>query len=158
MPAEQHAEIKQALAASRLELLEMVAGFSEVDWETAVYSESAVWTIADLLRHLAEAERSMLALMQRIRQGEDGAPPDFDLDRWNASRIAKQKDKTPAEIISAMEANRINLLEFIDSLSPEDWQKKGRHGSLKIMTIEEICAIIAAHEMSHAAEMRRALA
>ncbi len=57
----------------------------------------------------------------------------------------------------AMEKNREDLLAFMDSLTEEDWQKKGRHGSLKIMTIEEICHIIADHEATHAADISAAL-
>lgn len=150
--------VKQDLIEARVQLLETIVGLSAEELETAVYSEETVWTVADLVRHLASAESSMTSLMQRIQAGADGVPPDFDLARWNASRIAKVKDKTPAEIIQSMSQNREQLFAFIDTLQPEDWDKQGRHGSLKIMTIAEICAVIAGHERQHSADIRQALA
>lgn len=150
--------IKEDLIDARVQLLETVVGLLEDELATAVYSEETVWTVADLVRHLASAESSMTQLMQGILAGGSGAPPDFDLARWNASRIAKTKDKSHAEIIQTMSQNRERLFAFIDSLEPADWDKEGRHGSLKIMNIAEICAIIASHDRHHLADIKEALA
>ncbi len=149
--------IKQDLIDARVQLLETIVGLSDEELATAVYSEETVWTVGDLIRHLASAESSMTRLMQGIQAGGDGAAPDFDLARWNASRIAKVKDKAHTEIIQSMSQNRERLFAFIDSLEPADWDKEGRHGSLKIMSITEICEIIASHERHHLADIREAL-
>jgi len=56
-----------------------------------------------------------------------------------------------------MADSRRALLGFIDSLEESDWDKKGRHASLKIMTIEEVCHLIADHEALHLTGVREAL-
>lgn len=150
--------IKQDLIDARIQLLETIVGLSAEELVTAVYSEETVWTVDDLVRHLASAESSMTRLMQGIQAGGEGAPPDFDLARWNASRIAKDQSTSYAEIIQTMSQNRERLFAFIDSLEPADWDKEGRHGSLEIMRIAEICEIIAGHERHHLVDIKEALA
>lgn len=153
----QQTELKAKLAENRAALFVLLNGLDEADWETAVFSEDTIWTVTDMVRHLESAERSMIALMANIQQGGEGASEDFDLARFNASRIKKAKEQQPPELMTTMEQNRENLLVFMDSLTEEDWQKKGRHGSLQIMTIEEICHIIADHEATHAHDIAQAI-
>lgn len=152
------AVIQEKLSATRQALLALVQGLEAAQWQTAVYADSADWTIADLFRHVVEAERGMTGLMMQIRAGGEGVPSDFDLNRWNASVVRKVKEKTVAELITAMEKNRAALLTFIDSLEKADWSKEGRHASLRIMSIEAICHLIADHEARHTEDMRLALA
>jgi len=95
--------------------------------------------------------------MQRIQEGGSGVPDDFDLSRWNARRVEKTQHKTPTDLINDMATNRNNLLQFIDTLEPDDWQKEGRHGSMRIMTIAQICHLIADHEQSHLTDIQNVL-
>ena len=154
---EQKANIQDKLAQNRAALFTLLQGLTDEQWQTAVFSEDTIWTVADMVRHLEGAERSMIALMANIQQGGEGASEDFDLARFNASRIKKSKEQQPLDLMETMEKNREDLLVFMDSLTEEDWQKKGRHGSLHIMTIEEICHIIADHEATHAHDIAQAI-
>ena len=149
-------ELKAKLAENRAALWAILQDLTDEQWETAVYSEQTVWTVSDIARHLEGAERSMITLMAQIREGGAGVPPDFDLARWNASRLKKAKEKRPSELLAGMEKNRAELLAFMDSLTAADWQKKGRHGSLRIMTIEETCRVIADHEATHMNDIKGA--
>ncbi|NJL55631.1 DinB family protein, partial [bacterium] len=63
--------------------------------------------------------------------------------------VQKAAEKTPNDLVAEFRQNRINLLSFIDTLHDEDWHKQGRHGSLRIMSIEEVCHLIADHELDH---------
>ena len=149
--------IEAKLALARQEFLDLITPFSESEWQVVVFSEGDQWTVADILRHLTGAEASMTRLAEIIRDGGEGAPPDFDLQRWNARGIKKSKAKDPQELIEEMSANRIKLFTFIDGLEPDDWSKSGRHGSLQIMSIEEILNQIANHESQHTLDIRKAL-
>ncbi|HMT22069.1 MAG TPA: DinB family protein, partial [Promineifilum sp.] len=84
-------------------------------------------------------------------------PADFDLHRWNQRVVAKSAEKGPDELLAGMAQSRAALLEFIDGLDETDWDKRGRHASLKIMSIEEICHLIADHEADHLRAIREAL-
>ena len=155
----QHAALKEKLAETRQELMEVARELDRQEWSHPVYAhdEEVQWTAGDLLRHLVWAEGGMLRMIQQVKEGGGGVPDDFDLDRYNASGVKKLKDKVPAELLAIMEKNRQQLLAFIEGLAPEDWQKEGRHGSGRMMTIEEVVEMIAGHEAQHLEDLRRAL-
>ncbi len=150
-------EIIQKLTETRRALMAFLQGLDEAQWETAVYSEGEMWTAADVLRHLVNAESGMTGLIVQWKMGKDPVSPDFDLARFNRSVIAKAKDKTPAELLAEMETNRANLLQVIDGLAGDDWQISGRHASLRILTIEQTCHLIADHEAMHLQDLQAAL-
>ena len=149
--------IKAKLTANRDSLLATVGNLTAAQWGTQAYSEGSEWAVIDILRHVADSERGMTNLMIQIKGGGEGVPTDFDLTRWNQRVVNKLADKGPQELLDGMMESRMALMGFIDSLEDGDWEKKGRHASLKIMTIEEICHLIADHEALHLAGVREAL-
>jgi hypothetical protein len=100
----------------------------------------------------------MTRLIENIRDGGEGASPEFDLTRWNDSRVKKARHKTIADLTADLTQNRTHLLGVIESLGEDDWDKRGRHGSLRIMSIEEILHLIADHEERHMGDIRQAVA
>ena len=149
--------IQAKLAASRDELNTTLRGLTPEQWSARAYSEGSEWQVVDILRHVADSERGMTSLMMQIKGGGEGVPADFDLSRWNQRVVNKLSDKGPQELLDGLMESRMALMGFIDSLEDGDWEKKGRHASLKIMTIEEICHLIADHEALHLAGVREAL-
>lgn len=157
MADERKEAIKAKLAANREAFMATMDELSAEQWDLQAYSEGSEWRVVDILRHVADSERGMTALMVQIKAGGGGVPEDFDLARWNQRVVNKLADKGPRELLAGMADSRQALLEFIDSLEETDWGKKGRHASLKIMTIEEVCHLIADHEALHLAGIHEAL-
>jgi uncharacterized damage-inducible protein DinB len=151
------AAVRQSLAAARQDLFTVLQSLDDDQWDSVIYSENESWRISDLLRHLNAAEYDMTQLIERIRSGESGVPEDFDLNRWNARSVRKALDKSPAQMMAEMEQNRKALLELIDSLQDDEWALEGRHGSLRIMSVEQILQRIADHEVEHAADIRESV-
>ena len=89
MSEERRTTICTKLTATRQALLSFLQELDESQWASEVYAEDQIWKVADVLRHLVDAERSMTRLVEVINQGGEGASADFDLDRWNARGIAK---------------------------------------------------------------------
>ncbi len=142
-------EIATKLNDSRHQLMALFEGLDEAAWETAVYDEGVTWTIADILRHLVDSEKGMTNMITQWQQDNDPIPSDFDLVRWNNRAVEKMAQKSPQELLQQMEINRANLLNVIDTLQEDDWGKQGRHASLRIMSIAQVCHLIADHETSH---------
>jgi hypothetical protein len=157
MESEKADGIKQKLNDTRRELIDLVSGLTDEQWYSAVFDDDSDWRAIDIVRHVADSERGMTNLMNQIKQGGEGVPPDFDLDRWNRRAVSKLQDKSPEELLEWMKESHTTLLSFIDTLEPGDWDKKGRHASLRIMSIEEICHLIADHEHMHLLGVRQAL-
>lgn len=153
----QKAQIHEKLNQTRATLFDCLQGLDTEEWQTAVQSEDARWTIADLVRHLISAEKGMTGLIVQFQQGNDPVPPDFDRERYNVRSVEKIQHLTPPEMLETMTANRNQLLQVMATLTPDDWQKSGRHASLQIMTIEEVCHVIADHETTHLADIQKAL-
>jgi uncharacterized damage-inducible protein DinB len=149
MYEETKVQIFQKLSGARQALVSVLDELELEQWEKTVYTEHADWTVKDLFGHLMDSERSMTRLVETIKEGGEGVPPDFDLNRWNARTIRKTTDLTTDEIRSEMITNRGRLLEMLYDMPDEDWTKKGRHGSLKVMSVEEILNQIADHENEH---------
>ncbi len=149
--------VLERIAGTRQELFDLLQTLNDADWQTQVYADGDQWNLLDLLRHMTSAEKSMTLLMENIRRGGEGTSSEFDLNRWNASQVRKQQDKTPAGLMAEMEANRQGLLAFVESLSAEDWEKQGRHGSGQVMSIYEIVKTIGLHEKMHLQDIRAVL-
>lgn len=154
---EKKAEIKAYLSDARTAVFTAVSPLIPADWAKPIYSEGSTWQISDILRHVADSQSGMMQLMQGIQAGGGGVPEDFDLARWNAKRVKKYEEKSPADLLAKLEQDQVDLFAFIDGLEAGDWQKSGRHASLRIMSIEEICRLIADHETLHADEITAAL-
>lgn len=149
--------IKQKLNETREEWLSVLNGLTAEQWQARAYSEGSEWRVVDILRHVADSERGMTGLMAQIKAGGEGVPPDFDLARWNKRVVDKLGDKQPEELLAGMAENRAALFAFMDTLDEADWDKKGRHASLQVMSIEEVCHLIADHEALHLGGIRDAL-
>lgn len=151
-------EIVAKLTETRAQLESFFAELDEGAWETAVYHEDTTWHMSDILRHLADSERGMTNMITQWQQGNDPIPADFDLARWNNRVIQKTAEKSPEELLTELQTNRSNLLAVLEGLETEDWEKRGRHASLRIMSIEEVCHLIADHEIDHLHVMQATLA
>ncbi|MFX1514036.1 MAG: DinB family protein [Promethearchaeota archaeon] len=150
-------ELNNKLKVVREEVIETIKNFSKNDLEKKVFSHKESWTIFEVIKHLNSSENGMIRLMQNILQGGEGVPEDFDLKRYNKRQVEKQVDISYEELLQNLEKNRKDLLQFMDTLEGEDFQKKGRHGSLKTMTIEEIINKIADHETDHLMKIKKIL-
>ena len=96
MSQEKKEAIKEKLTAVREETVRVLEGFTEEQWNAPVYSdEGAEWRVIDVVRHVADSERGMTALMAQFQAGGEGVPADFDLQRWNRRVVAKLQDKGP---------------------------------------------------------------
>ncbi len=146
-------EIVRRLNESRAYLNSVIRDLTSEQWEMPVQQTDARWTARQMLGHLRDAEKGMTGQITRIAAGQDGVPADFDLNRWNNRQIEKLADKSVAEIVSELETVRANLRGIIDALTDADLDKRGRHGSLQIMSIEAMLHLIAAHQMQHAPEI-----
>ncbi len=150
-------ELRQYLLTSRATLLDCLNSLTEEQWQTTVFSEENQWTVTDILRHLAEAQRGMNGQIVQIQAGGSGVPEDFDLNRWNARGVRKAQEKTPADLLAELEQGQAQALALLTTMQADDWDKKGRHGSGRILSIAEIFQIIGGHEVNHANDIRQAL-
>ncbi len=149
MSARTHDILKQ-LDQTRHTLRSVLDHLQLADWEKTIQDEDQKWTVRQIVSHLVDAQRGMTGQISRISVGEDTIPPDFDLNRWNRRAVEKQADKTPQELVTALEDGRTALKQVVNGLTDDQLDRRGRHSSLRIMSVEEIIRLIGTHEADHA--------
>jgi uncharacterized protein (TIGR03083 family) len=142
------------LAENRAYLLS-VAG--QIGPEQAVASsENPQWNVHDLLAHLAVAERGLQGTVQRFLVGQP-LPEGFSLDIWNQRQVAKQQERSVAELLASLESSRVETLALLDSLSDEQLAVRGLHPAGFESSVAGIFRVMALHELDHGQEIALAL-
>jgi len=149
--------IHQHLETTRATLFETVSGLTPDDWERPVASSEGAWTVKQALAHLASAEPGQLATGRRMLTGEAKLREDWNLSFWNRRQVEKRQDQSPEQLLNDLATSRRELLEWIDGLSEDDFEKSGQHARGDVITVEQLCLRIGQHEAEHTAQIRRAL-
>lgn len=126
-------------------------------WDTQVYSDGAQWTVVQLVRHLAISDAGQWGMAKNIIEGGEGVPADFDLERYNRRSVEKRAEMTVQEARQQLAETRGDLVLWLDTLDDDSLNREGRHGSMKIMTVEQILITMADHEQNHADDIARVL-
>jgi len=157
MSVDHKTQWQEKLTESRAALFALLNSLQPDQWNTPVFSEGDTWNVATVVSHLLDSERGMSIQIHKTRKGEETIPPGFDLDRWNAGVAKRVGNLSPAEIMVALETTRAKTLEVMNSLHDDDWSRTGRHPSRGVITIDQYYETIHAHELIHAADIRKAV-
>jgi len=116
------------------------------------------WTAFDVIGHLIHGERTdWLPRAQRILQfGETRAFDPFD-------RLAQQREsqgKSLPQLLDEFAAVRGENLRQLRTLNlqREDFSKRGKHPALGVVTLSELLATWAVHDLTHLHQISRILA
>lgn len=150
------ARLHDKLTAAVQETAARFQALSPDQWQTVIYADSG-WTAVDLLRHLIAAESGMGQLIANICAGGSGSSADFDLDRWNARQVAKQQDKTPAELLAALAETHRGTVARLAAIAPDEWERRGRHALVGDIAVKGLFKLIAEHQKMHLADLDAAL-
>jgi uncharacterized damage-inducible protein DinB len=143
------------LAAARGEILQTIEGLDEgaLTWKPG----DARWSIKETLAHLASAEGSHRQVAQAIAVGQTVDVPDFDLDTWNAARVAERRQQSMDEILEEMAAERQHTLSALHDLEDEALDRQGLHPALGETTVLKVFRVIPIHERWHLKDIRQLL-
>lgn len=126
-----------------------------LDTATAQQSSAAnAWNPREITGHLVDAERAHRRFIEAVASGNPPAKiENFDLDAWNAGRVAKRAGQTLDELLAAFDQERAATIAVLQGLPDDAWEKAGDHPALGHVTIEYTARIIGLHERSHLQEM-----
>jgi uncharacterized damage-inducible protein DinB len=143
------------LAAAREEIVQTIEGLDEgtLTWKPG----DGRWCIKETLAHLASAEGSHRQVAQAIVAGQTVDVSDFDLDAWNAARVAERRQQSIDEILEEMAVERQHTLSALQDLEDEALDLQGLHPALGETTVLKIFRIIPIHERWHLKDIRQLL-
>jgi hypothetical protein len=125
------------------------------DWDLQVYSEGGHWRIRQILAHFVATEASLQKLVKNILDGGEGSPADFDLNRFNESRVRRLEGTSPSELLSEFYALRQQTAQLVSGMNPEDLIRSGRHPFLGAATLDEIIKLMYRHNQIHQRDIRK---
>jgi len=131
-------------------LLNVLNSLSQEQWEQQIQDEDQLWTVRQIVAHLVSAQKGMSTQIVNISQDKNLVPEDFDLNRWNQSQVKKSVERTPHELMTALQEDFERLKETVKHFTDAELDKRGRHGSLRIMSVEEIARTVGEHDVDHA--------
>jgi len=126
-------------------------------WEQPVYSDGLAWSVRRLANHLADADRGHNNQVMNIAEGRDIIPEDFDIERYNRRVTEKTTDKSAEAALEELNQSREILRDWLFALDESKLDARGRHATLRVMSVEEILYQQADHEEAHARDIASAL-
>jgi DinB superfamily len=140
----------------------MLRGLPE-EWTRSNEGEGAggeTWSAFDVVVHLINCEKTDWLVRARvILESKDGEVREFPpFDRWG--EIRESRSKTMAEVLETLAQLRRENLATVRSwrLGPEQLAMRGRHPALGEVTLSELMATWAAHDLNHLHQISRVMA
>jgi hypothetical protein len=130
---------------------------TECEWETDVYFDAAIWKVRDVIAHFISAEKSFLILFENIRNYNQGAPANFDINEFNNSQVEKLKQFSTKELTSWFMDTRDETISWVNKLSESDLDKTGHHPAMGDARLRDMLKMVYLHNQIHLKEVRSAL-
>lgn len=116
------------------------------------------WSSFDVVGHLIEAEETnwIPRVRHLIKHGESAVFPPFDRFGF----VEKSKDKSMAEMLDTFKGARARSLQDLDELrlTTGDLSRRGRHPDLGQVTLGQLLATWAIHDLNHLGQVVNVLA
>jgi hypothetical protein len=116
------------------------------------------WSAFDVVGHLIHADRTdwMPRVRTMLKFGDSQAFAPFD--RWG--HVRESQGKSLGQLLDEFANVRAEKLEELRALNlrPEDLERRGRHPALGVVTLSELLATWAAHDLNHLHQMSRVMA
>jgi DinB superfamily len=116
------------------------------------------WSAYDIVGHLIHGERTdwMPRVKMILEFGETRAFEPFD--RWAQARESEGKSLGQLlDEFAHMRSENLGELRALN-LRPEDFERRGRHPELGAVTLSELLATWAAHDLTHLHQLSRVMA
>lgn len=120
-------DIIRNLKGNRQEVVNFFGELGETQLEIQVYDHGAEWNVGQVLAHLITIEYSMQKLFENLLEGGDGAPADFDLERYNRSQPKKLDHLSREELIERFSKIRAKTIAMVNNMTETDLDRTGRH-------------------------------
>lgn len=137
--------------------LEFFRGLPIETWSQQVYVTGPEWDVRQVLCHFVSSEESLSKLFARIIEKGEGIADDFDIDRWNAGKVAKMGDMSPRQLIAEFERVRTATVAWVETLDESVLDIVGRHPFLGEDKVENMLKLLYRHNKLHQRDVRRAL-
>ena len=116
------------------------------------------WSALDIVGHLIVGERTDWMPRVRILLENGEARPFDPFDRF--AQLRESRDKSLEHLLDDFARLRKENLAALQALNlqPEDFTRRGRHPALGVVTLSELLATWAVHDLTHVHQLSRVMA
>jgi hypothetical protein len=116
------------------------------------------WTAFDIVGHLIVGERTDWLPRARIILENGEARPFDPFDRF--AQLKESQDKPLEQLLDDFARLRSENLAALQALNlqPQDLARRGRHPALGVVTLSELLATWAVHDLTHVHQLSRVMA
>jgi hypothetical protein len=116
------------------------------------------WCALDIVGHLIVGERTDWMPRLRILLENGEARPFDPFDRF--AQLKESRDKSLEQLLDDFARLRKENLAALQALNlqPEDFTRRGRHPALGVVTLAELLATWAVHDLTHVHQLSRVMA
>lgn len=146
----------QILERTPSTLMVLLSGLSD-DWLYNNESE-ATWSPFDVLGHLIHGEKTDWIVRMEIILSDQADKTFEPFDRF--AQFEASQGKSIGQLLEAFQNLRTQNLELLKSknLQSEDFTKTGTHPALGTITLKQLLATWAVHDLGHIAQISRVMA
>lgn len=127
-------------------------------WTLRREGDEDSWTAFDVVGHLIHGDRAdwMPRLRIILQSGETQAFPPFD----RLAQVRESEGKSLGELLDEFARVRAGNLDELRALrlTPEDFERRGRHPTLGAVTVSELLSTWAVHDLTHLHQISRIMA
>ena len=105
------------------------------------------FSIREIMAHLAEWEPIFLNRMRRICEEDQPVLEGYD---EGALAVENEYSRTdPFEQLRLFRERRAEMISFLRSCHPEDWQRVGNRPEIGLITLEAMVVLVPLHDIYH---------
>ena len=113
------------------------------------------WSVAEVLAHLSEAEISAFWRYRQIIEHDGCTLAPYGQDLW--AELGHYGSRDPQQSLQLFRLLRETNLRMFDSLTEEQWQRRGVHAERGPMTVRDLALQLAGHDVNHLAQIKAIL-
>ena len=156
--------IKEKLNAERARLLE---SFKGLPTERLLRLYEGGWSIRDILAHVAMAEavngrfakliveKNAATQIRDLKKEYPDFPGQFELNKFNAWMTERWRTKSLVEVLGELHRTRADTLAWLETLTPEQLERKGKHAVWEEQTVKGMFRILVIHDKFHRADIEK---
>jgi hypothetical protein len=116
------------------------------------------WNVFDIVGHLIHGERTDWMPRLKLILASDDTHPFEPFDRFAQKRVST--GKSLVDLLDEFARARAQNLDELRSLHlrAEDYARRGRHPALGVVTLSQLLATWAAHDLTHLHQLSRVMA
>ena len=114
------------------------------------------WSLAGIVAHLAEAEIALSWRYRQVAEKEGAALSGYDQNLWY--RLGDYDSRDPLESLAQFRLLREANLRMFARFTQDEWQRSGIHAERGRLTLTDLVAQAAGHDLSHLQQAEQVVA